>query len=378
VLSEATSPSASSVHQNQLEENMSLAIRWMRWGIAAVWIFSMFAVTAHAQRGRWSKAAPFPAPEEELYGITANGKMYVIGGFGLAPNFGKPPGMVYEYDPATDKWTKKKSIPVPVHHQAMAEYQGKIYVFGGYILNQAPGEQFGGWEPVDNVWEFDPVADSWKALAPLPGKRGSAIAAEVGGKIYVIGGAIPEPGSKEVAIRPTRPARSVGTNQVYDPATNTWEERSAMPTPRNHAFAGVVNGKIYVIGGRHSSPFITVASDLDVVEEYDPATNTWGAAKAPMPTPRSGGGWATYNGKIYVAGGELQTRQITPAFRAFEVYDPASNSWTVLPSLPIPRHGVAGAFIGNKLHFVSGKITSAGALDTQLETGSHDVYEVID
>src|SRR3989442_14963318 len=65
---------------------------------------------------RWVKAAPFPEPEEELYGVSVNGKMYVIGGF--ASN-GKPAtAMVYEYDPAPDKWRKKKSIPVPVHHQA--------------------------------------------------------------------------------------------------------------------------------------------------------------------------------------------------------------------------------------------------------------------
>ena len=358
---------------------MSSAIRWVCGiAVAAAMIFTFAVAPASAQQGRWSKAAPFPEPEEELYGITVNGKMYVIGGFGLAPTFGKPPGLVFEYDPTGDKWTKKKNIPVPVHHQAMATLNGKIYVFGGYILNTVPGVPGGGWEPVDNVWEYDTATDNWKALAPLPGKRGSAIAAETGGKIYVIGGAIPEPGSTEVAVRPTRPARSVGTNEVYDPATNTWASRSPMPTPRNHAFAGAVNGKIYVIGGRLSSPFITVSSNVDIVEEYDPATNTWGAAKMQMPTARSGGGWATFNGKIYIVGGELQTRQITPAFRAFEAYDPATNTWQILQSMPVPRHGVAGAFIGNKLHFVSGKVTSSGGNDTQLETGSHDVYEVID
>ncbi len=78
---------------------------------------------------RWTKAAPFPEPEEELYGVEAGGKMYVIGGFGAN---GRPaPAMVYEYDPAADRWTKKKPIPVAVHHQAQTEYNGKIYVFGG-------------------------------------------------------------------------------------------------------------------------------------------------------------------------------------------------------------------------------------------------------
>ena len=37
-------------------------------------------------------------------------------------------------------------------------------------------------------------------------------------------------------------------------------------------------------------------------------------------------------------------------------YDPAANRWTVLPRMPIPRHGLAGAVIGNRLHLVSGDV----------------------
>ena len=49
--------------------------------------------------------------------------------------------------------------------------------------------------------------------------------------------------------------------------------------------------------------------------------------------------------------------------------------------MPMPRHGVAGAVIGNRFHLVSGMITSAGAmamLDPKLEvhTASHDVLEL--
>jgi hypothetical protein len=32
----------------------------------------------------WKKAAPFPEPDEELYCVAVNGKMYVIGGWGQA------------------------------------------------------------------------------------------------------------------------------------------------------------------------------------------------------------------------------------------------------------------------------------------------------
>ena len=108
--------------------------------------------------------------------------MYVIGGWGE----GKARGVNYEYDPATDKWTKKKSMPRPAHHAALAAYNGKIYVFGGFVPPEETQIPTGGaWQPIDDVWEYDPAADSWKTLAPLPGNRGAAVAVEAGGKIYV-------------------------------------------------------------------------------------------------------------------------------------------------------------------------------------------------
>src|SRR5919106_5382684 len=79
---------------------------------------------------RWAKAAPFPEPEEELYGTVIDGKFYVLGGFGIG---GNAPGLVYEYDPATDRWTKKKEMPVHVHHQAQTTLNGKLYMFGGCL-----------------------------------------------------------------------------------------------------------------------------------------------------------------------------------------------------------------------------------------------------
>src|SRR5205823_13381535 len=135
--------------------------------------------------------------------------------------------------------------------------------------------------------------------------------------------------------------------EEYDPATNTWRQRTSMPTPRNHATAGVVNGKIYVIGGRIGAAFISAgSSNADVVEEYDPAADTWGAPRAKMPSALSAMASGVYGGRIYVTGGEGQNAQMMYTFRALEAYDPASNSWTVLPSMPISRHGLAGAVVG--------------------------------
>jgi len=77
-------------------------------------------------------------------------------------------------------------MPLAAHHVAVAENGGKIYVFGGGVQKQAGA---GAYVPANNAWEYDPAADSWKALAAMPTPRLAAVAVAAGGKIYVMGGA---------------------------------------------------------------------------------------------------------------------------------------------------------------------------------------------
>lgn len=91
----------------------------------------VFATAGLAQMpsSPWKKGAPFPEPDEEYYGVAAGGKLYVMSGWAD----GKARGANYEYEPAADKWTKKKSMPLKSHHPALAAYNGKIYVCGGFV-----------------------------------------------------------------------------------------------------------------------------------------------------------------------------------------------------------------------------------------------------
>ena len=335
---------------------------------AAILMFHVAAPDAFAQ-AKWEKLAPFPEPAEEILGAAANGKMYVFAGF--IP-FWKPKGLVYEYDPSSNQWTKKKPMALPSHHIAFTEYHGKIYAFGGFVY---PTSGPAAWVPINNAWEYDPAADTWKALAPMPSKRGSPVAAAVGDKIYVIGGVNILPGATETALGFNTPQASVGTVEEYDPATNTWRERSPMPTPRNHTTAAAVNGKIYVIGGRVGAAFIGLASDISVVEEYDPATDKWSAPRARMPTARSALGSGVINGRIYVAGGEFQDPHMMATFKAVEAYDPATDSWSILPSMPVSRHGLAAGVIGNRLILVGGDVQSSGT-GMEVSTGEVDALNI--
>lgn len=314
------------------------------------------------------KLAPFPDPTPEITATAVNGKMYVFGG--LLGSSVK--GLVYEYDPATNVWIKKKRMPLPAHHVAAVGYHRKVYIFGGFT-----GAGGKGWLPIDNSWEYDPANDSWKHLAPLPQPLGAAVAAEVNGKIYVIGGASVQPGEKVVPLSAHVPHRALGTNYMYDPATNTWQTRSPMPTARNHTAIGVVDGKIYVLGGRVGSTFV-ISSNTDVVEEYDPATDSWGYARARMPTPRSGTAFGTYKGTIVVAGGEVLNNEIVGAYRAVEAYYPAEDKWEILPPMSIPRNGPAGVVIGNRFYVVSGQMQSGSIGGKALAATETDAYEFSD
>jgi N-acetylneuraminic acid mutarotase len=338
------------------------------WNIARL-LLAGFLTPGLTFADEWKLAAPIPKGAEEVYGIAAGGKLYVFGGLGLD---WKAMGMVMEYDPGLDKWTRKGDMPHGLHHVALAEVKGRIYMFGGFTL---PEKGKPTWVPVNHTWEYDPQADAWRSLAPLPVARGSANAIHVNGRIHVIGGATLHAGLKEEWVHPSRNV-AVGTHEVYDLTSNTWTKAADMPTPRNHAAGGAVGDRIYILGGRIGSVFIPNAFNIDLVEEYDPATNQW-QLRSPMPTPRSATAWGVYAGHIYVAGGEVRHRDIWGTYTAVEAFDPKSNSWTRHSPMPMPRHGLAGDFIGNHFHLVSGSVqsgTNAAGLVTN--TDRHDVLVI--
>ena len=92
-----------------------------------------------------------------------------------------------------------------------------------------------------------------------------------------------------------------------------------MPTGRNHVASAVVDDCMYVLGGR--PPL-----NLDVVEHYDPATNSWKAV-APMPVARSGFAAVVVGRRVVVFGGEAGGGTIAPV----DAYDADADTWAGLP-----------------------------------------------
>jgi N-acetylneuraminic acid mutarotase len=309
-------------------------------------------------QGRWSQLKPIPQGEEEVVGVAVGGKMYVMGGLGAFPGW-EPKRIFFSYDPAANEWTKLPSIPEGVHHPGVAAVGSRIYVIGGFLIARPAGGGLPAWVPTDSVWVYDITKGDWLKGAPVSTPRGALTATAVGTRIYAIGGA-KNPSYSTHELRPTVPVENLATNEIYDTASNTWSPAQPMLTARNHHGAALIDGKIYVVGGRIGSTFIIgLSTNVSTNEAYDVANNTWSSVLG-VPTARSGIGVAVLNGRMHVLGGEAYLNDLVGTYRTHEAYDPKTNSWQRLPPMPSPRHGLAVAEIGGKIYAVSGANVAGG------------------
>jgi N-acetylneuraminic acid mutarotase len=138
--------------------------------------------------------------------------------------------------------------------------------------------------------------------------------------------------------------------EEYDPATDTWRERAPLPVGLHHAGIGVVQNRIYVIGGFEHS-LLSIWSPLTSVYEYDPGADRWTARK-PMPTPRGALAVAVLDGKLHAVGGYNRDGNTG----AHEVYDPATDTWSTRAPMPTPRDHHAAAVVGGRLYAIGGRL----------------------
>jgi N-acetylneuraminic acid mutarotase len=115
----------------------------------------------------------------------------------------------------------------------------------------------------------------------------------------------------------------------FSSQTNTDYWSPAAPMNVARAFSAVTtlsNGSVFVAGGYAGE---VANSSISAAEMYNPATNKWTLA-APMPIGTAGARAATLsNGDVLVAGGLGNSGVLT----ACQLYDPSTNTWTLTGNL---------------------------------------------
>jgi len=293
---------------------------------------SVAAAVGVQSKGGWVAKAPALLKRTEVAVAAVRGKVYVVGGFQPGLPFITP--AVEEYNPATDTWRERTPLPSGLHHAGIGAVNDRLYVIGGFELSL-----FSIWSPVTSLYEYDPVADRWRARRPMPTPRGALAVAALDGKLHAVGGYNRD--------------GNTSAHEVYDPATDSWTARAPMPTARDHHAVAALNGRLYAIGGRLNRQY---SQNLGVTEEYDPEADRW-TRKADLPTPRSGITAAVVKDRIYVFGGEAPSG----TFRENEAYHPASDSWEALAPMPTARHGLGSASVDGGIYVISGGPTPGGS-----------------
>jgi N-acetylneuraminic acid mutarotase len=136
--------------------------------------------------------------------------------------------------------------------------------------------------------------------------------------------------------------------------SGTWTAKQSLPLQLLDAGGAAVGGKLYLVGGK------TASGPRRTMYVYDPSTNSWTEGPSlPTEYPAVENPAVTaYSGKLYVFGGS--TDAFAGAVSSAAVFDPASSSWTMLPSMPTARGGVAGQVLGDRI-YVMGGMNAGGA-----------------
>lgn len=145
--------------------------------------------------------------------------------------------------------------------------------------------------------------------------------------------------------------------------TFLWQMQAAMPSSLLRVITASDGQYLYAIGGRSAG---TSSTATNLVRRFDPTSNTW-TSLATLPVLLSSGEAVHLNGKIYVLGGQTEAVPLGMVY----IYDIATNNWTAGATAPANTSAFA---IGTDA--AQGKIYVTGGLDgTVSPTTLVNVYD---
>jgi N-acetylneuraminic acid mutarotase len=264
----------------------------------------------------WTQLANMPFSTADQTAAAVNNKVYIIGGYNTTST--NPLNINYQFDPVTNTYTQKANMPTARWGLIAAPVSNIIYVLGGNQAGATVSAANEAYNPATNVWQtkaslpaaiahqgitgcsdgtdvylfydgltyrYNVAANSYTQLANMPNNVLSwGSCSYVNGKIYLLGGY--KNGGQPYT-------------QIYDKATNTWTTGAPMPfgTYGSIRENPVIGNDIYILQGqRRNSEFSSRAY------VYHTTTDTW-SERSFGPHAADGVAGAVYDGKIYTFGG---------------------------------------------------------------------------
>jgi len=281
----------------------------------------------------WTKKANFPGAGRAYAScFSIGGRAYVGGGDTANSNTSLPIiNDFWEYNPDSNKWTRKANIPLSPRIGAICFSIGNK----GFIGCGDGGNDF---------WEYDPAKNTWSRKADVPGSsRLYPVSFSIGSKGYTGMGFVWGVGNV------------LNDFWEYDTAANKWTRMANFPgVPKVYAIGFSIGNKGFAGTGIDSGFQTGVLTAYNDFWQYDPAKDKW-TQKASIGNhgryDAIGFGLANQG---YIGFGFIDSTGIE---NDMWTYDTTANKWTQ-KSYCDTGYSVVGAFafnIGNKGYVGSGQ-----------------------
>jgi len=244
-----------------------------------------------------------PDPARSSFGTARVGnRIYIVGGHQGHEHTYPPESFLDQvayYDLDTQTWKQTTPRPASAHGYGIATQGKYLYAFGGFAYS---ADHLPKWKSLDSIDRLDTETGEWTRLtAKLAEPRSSNVVAQLGDKVYLIGGWDSTPKAPK-----DYEGKFLRTIEVFNLTTETIETSAqVLPDPLRRALTSVVVGEeILLIGGlgQGASHFEL----LDQVTAYNPATGQWRELpKLPFATFAPAAGFI--GDSLFVFGGMFKT-----------------------------------------------------------------------
>lgn len=318
-----------------------------------------FAARAQTAGSEWRPMPSLPWAVQEIYCAVSKGAIVTAGGLRRVGGVTEIEDRTAAWVPGAPGWTEGPRLPAPRHHPMIAaDAGGRVFALGGYGRSEA-----GEWTSMTEVWALD--GDRWVEAGRLPEPLSETVGAELGGRIHMVTGRSPGAANGQ-----WNDQVDVATHRVLLPEEGRWETAAPCPMARNSAAGAVLDGAVWVAGGRTVS-----GGGTGRLDRYDPVADRWDTLAPIPPSPTTGqqvgGGlaMAAAGGRLVAFGGEwFQRGGGGGVFAETWIYDPAADRWERGPDMRTPRHGLAAAAVDGTVYAIAGgEVVSGGRAGSVVE-----------
>ncbi len=285
------------------------------------------ASAAYAQT--WQQLEDFPGTPRD------DGSCFVIDSF-VYTGLGRDSGFscmrdFYRYNGVTMAWSDCADLPLGEERQYAVgtSNNGIGYVFGGIKCDGTY---------CNDLWQYQPLSNSWSLLAPLPAEgRSGAVHFVLNDTMYIVGG---------------KNQQGIVTDVWgYDINNNQWSQKTALPGNgiwRGTSFAH--NNLGFVGMGRNN---VNNQTDLNTeFYQYNPTTQQWVTLPNPGLSPRCYIGTAQINNLVSFFGGLDVSNVVLNDLHVLDI-----NTWVLAGStsfISTPRKGTMSFAFGPDFYFTTG------------------------